>query len=228
MSKRYSARAETYKSERAYVTLNGINLAQEYGMNLVSYSTGSPTPLIKLIDVPGKPGKLDATLALNGKVNLTSRTVKAEFHIRNNEYSDFETLLSTLSPIINGTESKIIFSTDPDWYYKGRFKITPKKTNPVSSSITITCADAFPYKLEEHSVSTTISGSKTVSCEGREYNGDLTITVSAAMQITFGGQTYQLAKGENIVREIHLSSGSNSLKFTGTGTVDIKYERGIQ
>ena len=54
---------------KAYVTLNGVNLMTRYGMNLVSYSIGTPAPVIKMIDVPGRPGGLDATLALNGMSN---------------------------------------------------------------------------------------------------------------------------------------------------------------
>lgn len=228
MSKRYETRAETYKAKRAYVTLGGKNLAETYGMNLVSYSTGVPTPLVKLIDVPGRPGKLDATLALNGKVNYTSRPVTAEFHVRYNPYPDFETLVSTLSALFNGVESKMVFSTDPDWYYKGRFVIDKKKSNPITSTITISCKEAFPYKLEEVTVEDTISSSKYVYCTGKEYNGAPTIYASVAMQVTFSGTTYQLKAGNNIIREIHFNSGSNSLRFLGTGTVRITYERGIQ
>lgn len=228
MSKRYETRPETYNASRAYVTLGEKNLAETYGMHLISYNVGTPTPLVKLIDVPGRPGKLDATLALNGKVNYTTRKVTAEFHVRYNPYPDFETLLSTLLALFNGKESKMVISTDPDWYYKGRFTIDRKKSNPITSRITITCKEAFPYKLEEITVEDTISSSKYVYCTGKEYNGTLTIYASAAMQVTFSGSTYQLAAGNNIVREIHLNSGSNSLRFVGTGTVKITYERGIQ
>lgn len=212
----------------AYATLGGMNLRQRFGMNLLSYNVGAPVPLIKIIDVPGKPGGLDATLALNGKVNLVSRPITAEFHIRNNPYEDWHTLLSNLLQLFNGTESRLSFSTDPDWYYKGRFLIDPNKSNDVTSTITISCEAAFPYKLETVTVEDTISSSKYVYCTGLEYNGPVTIYASASMQVTFSGITYQLGTGNNSVPEIHLGTGSNSLRFAGTGTVRITYERGKQ
>jgi len=214
---------------RAYVTINGTNLDTTYGLGLTEYSVGTPTPLLNLIAVPGRPGKLDATLALNGKVNYTTRPVTAEFHVRNNPYPDFHTLLSNLLALFNGTESKVVFSTDPDWYYKGRFTIDADKTNEVSSTIVIKCDDAFPYKLEEYTQTGTLSGGTgTLFCVGKDYNGTVTINVSAAMSLTFGGNTYQLASGNNVIREIHIAKGNNSLSFTGTGTVRVTYERGIQ
>lgn len=227
MSKRYFSKDETYTARRAYVTINETNLAQTYGMLLTSYSVGTPVPLVKLIDVPGRPGKLDATLALNGKVNYTTRPVTATFHVRNNPYPDFQTLTSTLFKLFNGTESKVIFSTDPSWYYKGRFTINATKTNPITSTITISCNEAFPYKLEETTVEGSISSSGYIYCTGKDYNGMVTIYASAAMQVTFSGTTYQLVSGNNVIREIHFVSGQNSLRFVGTGTVKITYERGI-
>lgn len=196
-------------------------------MELLSYKVGAPVPLIKLIDVPGRAGKLDATLALNGKVNYTTRPVSAIFHVRDITYEDWHILLSELSELLQGTESKLIFSTDPRWHYKGRFTIVPEKTNPVTGQIVIECSEVFPYKLEDYSVEATISSSKYVTCVGEMYNGTVTIYASTAMSITFAGVTYQLVTGNNIMWDIHIKKGNNSLRFIGTGTVKISYERGI-
>ena len=229
MSDGFTPRAATFNAgQRAYVTLNGTNLETTHGLYLTDYSVGTPEPLLNLIDVPGRPGKLDATLALNGKVNYTTRPVTAEFHVRNNPYPDFHTLLSTLLGLFNGTESKMVFSTDPNWYYKGRFTIDAEKTNPVSSTIVIKCDDAFPYKLEAYTNTGTLNGGTGVLiCVGKDYNGTVTVNVSSAMSLTFGGTTYQLASGNNTIREIHIAKGNNSLSFTGTGTISVSYERGI-
>lgn len=227
MSRLYLTRQESRNNAHAYATLNGTNLLSTYAMELESYDVGTPEPVIKLIDVPGKPGKLDATLVLNGKVNFSTRKVKAVFHIRDITYDAWLTLISSLYNNFQGKESKLIFSNDPNWYYKGRFEVSPSKSNPVTGQITLQCDDAFPYKLETFTVEDTISSSKYVYCTGKDYNGAVTIYASAAMSVTFGGTTYQLKAGNNSVPEIHLSSGSNSLRFVGTGTVRVTYERGI-
>jgi phage-related protein len=227
MSDGFTPRAETFVSGRAYVSINGTNLDTTYGLGLTDYSVGSPSPLLKLIDVPGRPGKLDVTLALNGKVNYTTRPVTAEFHVRNNPYPDFHTLLSNLLALFNGTESKMVFSTDPDWYYKGQFTIDAKKTNPVSSTIVIKCDDAFPYKLEEYMNTKTLNSPGSLVCVGKDYNGTVTINVSVAMSVTFKSSTYQLVSGDNVIREIHIAKGNNTLFFSSAGTVSVTYERGV-
>ncbi len=196
-------------------------------MELLSYEIGNPVPLIKLIDVPGRAGKLDATLALNGKVNYTTRSVSATFHIRNVTYDDWHALLSKLYELFQGAESKLVFSTESRWHYKGRFTIVSEKTNPVTGQITIECSEAFPYKLEDYEVQATISSSKYVTCVGEMYNGTVTIYASTSMSVTFAGTTYQLVAGNNILWDIHLQKGNNSLRFVGTGNIKITYERGI-
>lgn len=227
MSRLYLTRQESRNNSHAYATLNGTNLLTTYAMELQSYDVGTPEPVIKLIEVPGRPGKLDATLALNGKVNYSTRSVKAVFHIRDITQDAYLTLLATLYKLYNGTESKLVFSNDPSWYYKGRFTVKPSKSNPVTATITLECTNAFPYKLESVTVEQSISSSGYVYCTGKDYNGAVTIYASVAMSVTFSGTTYQLSAGNNSVPEIHFSSGSNSLRFVGTGTVRVTYERGI-
>lgn len=215
---------------RAYVTLNGKNLMRDFGLNLASYDIGAPVPLVKMIDVPGKPGKLDASLALTGKVVYVSRPITATFHVRDNPYDEFHELTEELLRQFNGVESRMKFSTDPNWFYRGRFLMTLKKDDVVNSYVTFTASEAFPYKLEEYDVEAEIVESGAVICVGREYNGVAKIYCSKVMSLTVDGQTYQLKTGNNVIRELHMEDGEKELMFTctGTGKVHISYERGIQ
>lgn len=223
----YLQHSESRNSAHAYATLNGTNMLTAHKMELLSYSVGNPVPVIRLIEVPGRPGKLDATLALNGKVNYSTRPITVEFHVRDITQEAWRTLMSTMFKLYDGTETKLVLSTDPDWYYKGRFTVTPERSNPVTGKIVLQCDEAFPYKLEAVTVSQSISSSGYVTCVGKDYNGPLTVYCSSAMSMTFGSKTYQLASGNNSVPEIHLASGNNSIRFVGSGTVRITYERGI-
>ncbi len=230
--------------KKAYVLFDGLNSYDVFGMNLVSYSIGNPEPLTKYIDVPGRPGQLDATLALNGKVNYTKRAIEMEFRVVNNPYYDWHALMSELWKLLEGTEIKIVFSNDREWYYKGRFSVETSKTNEVTSTITISSKYVFPYKLDasgEHDYwdydptdftvswasDNTISSSGEITCIGYAYNGPVTIYASALMQVTFDGTTYQMAIGENTLYEIQFEEGENTLTFAGSGVVRIAYERGV-
>lgn len=226
--KRYEGAKPTRDYKRATVTIDGVNLETAYGLKLTEYDIGSPTILTNYIDVPGRPGMLDATLALNGKVNYTKRSVSAEFHVSDLTHDGYADLMQTLRTKYHGVEAKMKFSFDSDWYYKGRFEVSGTKSNDVSADIEISSSNVFPYKLEETTVSKTVGSSSSVTLVGKAYNGALTINASvASMTVTFAGATYTLAKGNNLVPEIHLSEGNNTLTFKGSGTVKVTYERGV-
>ena len=206
---------------------DGINLKTEYGVNLVSYSVGTPVPMIKTIQVPGRPGQLDATLALNGRVNYISRPVSARFHVRNNPYERWHPLLSKLLKLFNGTEIRMSFSTDPGWYYKGRFILTPEKTGEVNSYFTLSCEEAFPYKLTLSETDWHIRESHHFNLEGHDYNSALKVNATAEMTMTLNGVTALITAGENLLREFRLAPGENYGQIDGTGYVSVRYESGV-
>lgn len=226
--RKYEGAKETRTYKRAYVTLDEDNLEEDWGLKLTDYDIGDPDILTKYIDVPGRPGMLDATLALNGKVNYTKRTITAEFHVSNTTRRQFAVLMRQLWASYHGIENQLVFSFDSGWYYKGRFEISGEMKSDVSADIKITCKNTFPYKLKAEKVTASIGSSTAVTCTGSAYTGALTINCTVASNtVTFGGTTYTLVKGDNLVPEIHLSSGSNTLTFKGSGTVTITYERGV-
>lgn len=226
--RQYDGAKETQAYKRAYAMLGNENLENLYGLKLKSYSIGSPYILTNYIDVPGRAGKLDATLALNGKVNYTVRSVSAQFHVSNLRHDAYTELLEKLYKRYHGTENKLAFSFDPDWYYKGRFEVSGTKENDISADIEFTSDNVFPYKLEQTTVSASVSISTSVTLLGKAYNSALTINAStASMTVTFAGTTYTLVKGDNLVPELHLSEGDNVLTFQGLGTVRVTYERGV-
>ena len=53
------------------------------------------------------------------------------------------------------------------------------------------------------------------------------ITCSAAMTVEVGGKTFELTEGVNKNYDIILGSGTNVMKFTGTGTVSIDFRGGV-
>lgn len=106
----YLQHEESRNEAHAYATLNGTNMLTAHNMELLAYSIGNPVPVIRLIDVPGRPGKLDATLALNGKVNYSTRPITVEFHIRDITQEEWRTLMSTLFKLYDGTETKLVLT----------------------------------------------------------------------------------------------------------------------
>jgi len=51
--------------------------------------------------------------------------------------------------------------------------------------------------------------------------------VDAPMDITFGGVTYSLIPGDNIIYGVRLAPGENQLTITGTGHIKILFRKEI-
>lgn len=234
--------AKRKSSTRAYVTINGTNIEEtSYDgayLKLTDYSIGSPTPLTKYIDVPGRPGMLDATLALNGKVNYTKRSISAKFHVTNINHEKFKEIMeSDLLMPYQGQEIKLGFSFDENenWYYKGRFMFTGKMTSDISADVEMKSDNVFPYKLRTEKQVVSLSTTKTATVWAYQYVGLVTINCTqASCTVTYNGSTYTLVKGDNVIPELHLTCADknylgaiSTMTFTGSGTITITYETGV-
>ena len=221
---------QSFQTAHAYVTVNGTSLLSQYGMELVSYEISAPEPILRYIEIPGRPGGLDATLALNGKINYNRRHIKCEFHIRQISAAALETMLTGLYKAINGTEIKLGFSFDSGYYYKGRFNIAVKKTNAVTANITIESDNVYPFKLREFSKIVTLTSATELSVycfSGMDENTAPVVTCAqAGVSVRFGTTTFELQQGDNTLYGVHFGNSANYLYFTGSGRVDIKWEGG--
>lgn len=147
MADYFNSRPAT-SEERTYVTINGTDM-RTYGLELTDYRIGAPVPVTSYIDVPGRNGRLDISDALGGYISYSHREIELHFHIRKN-YAEWHNLISVLSTAFDGVESKIVFSKDPDWYYKGRFEIDFFKSNPISGDVVMSCRNCDPFKMQLH------------------------------------------------------------------------------
>jgi hypothetical protein len=71
-----------------------------------------------------------------------------------------------------------------------------------------------------------ISVPGTLTITGRRKRVCPKFICSVAMTVSYLGNTYNLAMGENIVPDIFLGEGEHLLAFGGSGTVDVDYRGG--
>ena len=120
------------------------------------------------------------------------------------------------------------------------------KSNDVLADFVIT-GDVQPFKMERYTAAEnwlwdpfpfengivrgysgiSISGSLSVDVTGSDMPIVPEITCSAAMTVEVGGKTFELTEGVNKNYDIILGSGTNVMKFTGTGTVSIDFRGGV-
>ena len=196
------------------------------------------------VTVPGSNGSLDLTEALTGYPTYSNRTGSWEFLVLNG-YGEWYARYSDIMNYLHGKRFRAILDDDPNYYYEGRFSVASWASNKDWSRITINY-NVGPYKIEIHSIdenwiwdtfnfethrvhaynNITVSGSKSVVVYNDVMRVRPTIVCSAAMSVTFNGTTYQLSAGSNNVRGIIFSEGTNTLNFSGNGTVTIQMHGG--
>lgn len=224
---------------RADVKIGEKWLAADFDFIFNDKTISSPEPNIVLIEVPGTSDTIDLTESISGDIEYKQRkiTIKLESaHGKDSYYAKF----SELSNSIHGRKLKIVFNKDSGYYWEGRVKVTGSDPKFYGSTITIE-ATVDPYKYETQSslepwlwdsfsfedgiirdyFDIAVPGSITIV--GRRKRVCPKFICSGAMTVTYLGNVYNLAAGENIVGDIFIGEGSHVLTFGGTGTVDVDY-----
>lgn len=208
----------------------------------------APEPRTIYIDIPASDGQLDLTESLTGDVKYKSRQIKTEFVVTEAR-AKWNYIFSTVMNYLHGKKLKITFDEDLNHYYLGRVKVDELKSNIATSTIVIS-AEVDPYKYDvENSIDPWQWDSFNFE-EGviREYanidvNGELIFTIIGSrkkviptfivnssdgngMNVTYDGKSYHLNDGVNMMSDIIIFDGSNTIIFNGNGTVSIEYRGG--
>jgi len=222
-----------------------------WNLILVEGSVEFPQAKTETVNVPGMDGVIDLTGVLSSDVKYENRALSFEFAWKGS-YDDREGFLNKISEIasaLHGQKLQIILDDDPDYYYTGRCHINDMKTNFQTMTFTIDC-DCEPYKyiiessgndwlwnpfsfvdgviqLESFSISGTES--RAFPCERKTVSPTIKWqpdTAGDTLTITQGETTVTISSGSQIVYDIRFKEGSNTLTFTGEGTVTVRYQRG--
>lgn len=225
------------------VTFNTKHSYDDFGLILSSKTITLPEPKTESVSIIGRNGDIDLTEALGDSVTFNNRTLTFTFTLLD-AHIYWTTVLSEVANYLHGQKMQIIMDADKTFYYYGRCKINEYKSNKTLGTIVIEC-DVEPYKIEVngagvpwiwdtfsfvdgiiYTTSITVDGSETVNLINRAKIVSPTFVCTAAMTVTFDGNTYSLAIGTTTVYDIRLQEGDNYITLTGTGTVTITYKGG--
>lgn len=231
------------------VTFGTKHSYRDWGLLLKSRPVISPpSPKTVYVDIPGSDGVIDLTESLTGDVKFDNRTIKCEFVVLDarNRWSD---IYSEIMDYLHGQRMRVRLDEDPTYYYEGRLQVNEWKSDKVTSIITIE-GDVEPYKMEMFSSiedwewdsfnfetgiirdykEIRVDESLTFMIEGRRKSVVPSFTVvsddGSGLQVRFNGTTYDLPDGTSRVLNIVIKNGTNTLYFTGNGTVSIDYRGG--
>ena len=207
---------------------------------------GTAPPDVTLLKIPGANGRLDISRALTGYMLYDNRTPTLQYYIPGRE-SQRHARLSRLMNALHGQTARIIPDEAPDGYWYGLLQVSEPQQTEAAWLVTVS-GSLEPYK---HDFSTTeepwlwdsfsfeigvireygaiqVDGTTTVTVVSSPMGGSPTFRASAAMTMTYGGGTYNLAAGANVFPTIELPHGvaEVAFTFTGTGTVSIAFQTG--
>lgn len=109
-------------------------------------SVPEPEVEIYTCNIPGRHGKLDLSETLTGKPVYKNRVVSASFvfpsvgELWHKRYSE---ILNEL----HGCVIRLIFDSDPAYYYEGRCAVSSAREDGFYSTFSVT-VDAFPFKYD--------------------------------------------------------------------------------
>lgn len=206
-------------------------------------------PAVKtiIVDIPGSDGILDMTESLTGEVHYNNRIGSLEFQVENKDR--WNDVYSDIMDFIHGQQLKAVLDDDPDYYYTGRFSVNEWNSDPYRSKIVIDY-NLYPFKMDMYGSledwlwdpfdfetgvvrdykDQRVDGTLTFVIEGSRKSVVPTFIVESddgnGLTVEFEGETYDLPDGSTRVVNIVIKEGTNTLVFTGYGTVSIDYRGG--
>lgn len=230
--------------------MNGVTFGEkhtwrDFGLVMNSRPEISPpAPKTVYIEIPASDGKLDLTESLTGDVKYQNRTITCTFTVVGNR-ERWADCYSTLQAAMHGKRMRIVMDDDPDYFYIGRVQINAWKSSKRTAEIVVE-ADVEPYKCDMQSAvedwewdtfdfetgvirewaSLVVDGSLEVLIIGSSKKVVPTFTASAAMVISYLGETYDLPAGTHRIFNLVIGDGESTMTFTGNGTVSIDYRGG--
>lgn len=205
------------------ITFGNLKSYDDLYLILASKEIGSPKEKKNTIAIEGADGELDLT-EFFGSVKYDNRTLKFSFSSMAYPFADHYSMVLNA---LHGQKVHIVLDEDPNWYYVGRLSVSPYTSDKNIGKIDIE-ADCEPYKYKQNEtvVTEAVSGSKTIILPNSRKRVIPTIKTTAAMEIAFGGRTYQAKAGTFIYPALELVEGDNEVTVTGTGTITFTYREG--
>lgn len=228
---------------------NGVTICdkhsfKDFGLIMTNKVISGPTPKTKKVAVPARNGSVDMTEVLTNDVRYNDRTINISF-FAGDKLDALPDIISQIQIAWAGEKTKIAFDDDMAFYWLGRIESIEPVTNGRIITINIT-ATVDPYKYSIQSTADDwlwdpfdfdigiiqelydlkVNGTLSVDIIG-VYKYDNPIIISDSnMAVTHNGVTANIHPGSQVLYDIVLSEGTNTLTFTGNGTVSINYVGG--
>lgn len=229
------------------VYFNDIASHDDWNLTFITRSLPLPEVKEQKVDIPYADGFIDYSEAVSGKVAYDKKPISMEFYVFA-DYLDWHQIKSDIAARIHGQNIRIVFDDDVEYFYYGRVLVSDIKYIQRGVGKLEITADCQPFKYRvvgtadrwiwdifnfetgiiNELIDVEIDGETDVTVYGYDRSfGLLTITSTTAMRLTYDGDDYSIVAGNNMMFDILLAEGENTLTFTGSGKVTIDYRGGV-
>ena len=202
------------------------SLYDAYGLIMLDgYTLSPPEPKTNYIDIPGGNGTIDLTETLNGDTVYNDRTQSFSFlKVDEEDPLNFEPFKTTLMKFFHGKKFDFQITMDPDYTYKGRFKLTDASFGVYSNfgcamafDVEVT-ADPYKYKENETYVVNAYGGYYRAFECGRKHVIPR-IQCSKKLDLIFKGKKYSVDAGTWRINDIVFQEDEDNAIYFSTAEV---------
>ena len=203
---------------------------EDWKLILNSKKINPPTPKTNKVEVDGRDGDLDLSEALTGEIKYNNRDVSYVFLVTEGTEKTRDNTINEIVNLIHGRTLQIIDPDDQDHYFVGRCRVEDTHNDKAYGTINIV-ADCEPYRYMINEVSRIVSpngvDTDVILVNHGRKSVTPTLTVTGAVNITFGSSSVALENGTYKLSSLKLKSGGTSVTVKGTGTVVFTYREAV-
>lgn len=197
---------------------------------LTGWTFSDPVPDENIVKVPGSSQPLDLSTALtDGEPTYSPRTLTATFECSEGVRMEREDRIDEMTNRLDGYRMNIYLPDDRTRYITGRVRVARLYNDLAHASVQVTATcDPWRYSKEETVVklqATAAEQTATIFNRGRRSVVPV-IIVEGSVHLTFGAASWALSAGTYQLPDIYLTPGAHSLKYAGTGTLQLTYREG--
>lgn len=209
--------------------MNGVKFGDKHSITdwdllMTARNIGNAAVDENYVKIPGGHGEKDLTEAF-GEVKYSPRTLSPTFDMFHKP-SEWMRLRDEITNYLHGKKMKIIYDTDPDYYYYGRCKVADFSIDYTVAHIQIEAkCEPYKYKLNPTIISHEVSKGETYTYSNENKTVVPILKLSDSMTLEFNGNTYSMSAGTYTNLAIEFVQGDNEIKvIDGSGTLTVTYQ----
>lgn len=199
----------------------------DFGLLPYEIEIKSPEPKTYLVSIPARSGDLDFTEYLaDGEIAYENREITINMYCFADS-SKYQEMEQKCKNALHGRKMKIVFDSDPDYYYYGRITVDWNSDSNIDV-VSLTCdCEPYKYKLNKTVVEDSISGTKKIILNnGRMPVVPIVTTDSPQTTIKFKDKSITFYAGERTSPDLVLGYGENELEISTVGAIKFEYQEG--